>query len=125
MRNFKNYNVWHHAVELVTKIYLIVEHLPQDEMYSLSQQMRRSAVSIPSNIAEGCGRESDKEFRRFIDMALSSAFELETQMIIGDNLFHIHETQIFTPTYNHLIIVQKELNSLRNKLFNEHSARSK
>ena len=125
MRNFKNYNVWHHAVELVTKIYLIVQLLPQNEMYSLSQQMRRAAVSIPSNIAEGCGRESDKEFKRFIDMALSSAFELETQMIIGDSLFHIHEAQIFSPAYDHLIIVQKELNSLRNKLSNEHSARSK
>lgn len=116
MRNFKNYKVWHHAIDLVTRTYEVVQQLPQNEVYSLSQQMRRAAVSIPSNIAEGCGRSSDKEFKRFIEMALSSAFELETQMIIGDNLFHMHESEKYTETYNHLIIVQKELNSLRNRL---------
>lgn len=116
MRNFKNYRVWHHAIDLVTMTYQVVQHLPQNEVYSISQQMRRAAVSIPSNIAEGCGRTSDKEFKRFIEMALSSAFELETQMIIGDNLFQMRESETYTQTYNYLIVVQKELNTLRNRL---------
>jgi four helix bundle protein len=116
MRNFRTYKVWHHAIDLVTKTYQVVQQLPQNEMYSLSQQMRRAVVSIPSNIAEGCGRSSDKEFKRFIEIALSSAFELETQMIIGDNLFQIKESVGYAQTYSHLIIVQKELNALRNKL---------
>lgn len=116
MRNFRTYKVWQHAIILVTNVYELVQHLPQNEIYSLSQQMRRAAVSIPSNIAEGCGRESDKEFKRFIEMALSSAFELETQMIIGDNLFQIKNKPIFDETATLLTQVQKELNSLRNRL---------
>ena len=116
MRNFKNYKVWHHAVQLVTKVYKLVQFLPPHEMYGLCQQMRRAAVSIASNLAEGSGRESDKEFKRFIEMSLSSAFELETQMIISDNIFNIHEIEIYSETYKDMIIVQKELNALRNKL---------
>jgi len=103
-------------MQLVTKVYRLVQFLPPNEMYGLCQQMRRAAVSIASNLAEGCGRESDKEFKRFIEISLSSAFELETQLIISDNIFDIHEIEIYPETYKDVIIVQKQLNSLRNKL---------
>ena len=116
MRDFKTYRVWHHAIELVTKVYQLLILLPASETYTLSQQMRRAAISIASNIAEGCGRDSDKEFGRFVEMSLSSAFELETQMLIGDNLFQISTADIYQETHGLLIRVQKELNSLRNRL---------
>lgn len=116
MRNFKNYNVWNHSIELVSNVYHVVKALPQNEVFGLSQQIRRAAVSIPSNIAEGCGRESEKEFKRFLEVSLSSAFELETQLIIADNLFGLKNENVFDEAYSRLLQVQKELSALRSKL---------
>jgi four helix bundle protein len=75
--------VWQKAMDLVKEIYLLVKHLPKEETYALSDQMRRAAVSIPSNIAEGYGRKSKLEYSRFLDIARGSLYELETQIHIG------------------------------------------
>ena len=77
MRNFKEYHVWKNSHELVLIIYKIVSTLPDLEKYNLNQQMRRAAYSIPSNFAEGCGRGSDKDFNRYLQICLGSAHELE------------------------------------------------
>lgn len=86
MKNFKNLKVWQNGVNIVVEIYKSTEDFPKDEMYGLTGQIKRSAVSIPSNITEGAGRNSDKDFNRFLDVALGSSFELETQLIIANKL---------------------------------------
>ena len=86
MRNFKELIIWQKSRELVKNVYSITEKFPSDERFGLISQMRRAAVSIVSNIAEGCGKESEKEFLRFLETAYSSAFELETQFILSEDL---------------------------------------
>lgn len=81
--------VWNEAIKLVTNIYEIIKNFPKDEIYGLTSQMRRCAVSIPSNIAEGCARFSDKETLKFLSVAIGSASELETQVIISKNIGYI------------------------------------
>ena len=80
---YKDLIVWQKAMELVKETYLLVKKLPKEEIYALSEQMRRAAISIPSNIAEGYGRKSKVEYSRFLDIARGSLFELETQIHIG------------------------------------------
>jgi four helix bundle protein len=116
MRNFRTYKVWQRSIELVSKFYHLTDEIPNKEMYSLTRQMRRAAVSIPSNFAEGSARESDKEFKRFIEMSLGSAFELETQLIIASNLYHLDKHPGYDEAFKLLSHVQAELNALRNRL---------
>ena len=85
--------VWNKSIELVTNIYNITSQFPKEELYGIVNQMRRSAVSIPSNIAEGCARFSDKETLKFLSIAIGSAAELETQLIIKKNLKMYEENE--------------------------------
>jgi len=78
--------VWQKAINLVTEIYVKTQNFPKEELYGLTSQIRRCAVSIPSNIAEGCGRKTNKDFANFLGISLGSAFELETQLTIAKNL---------------------------------------
>ena len=87
--NFRELIIWKKAIDVVTSLYLLVVELPDVEKFGLKSQMSRSAVSIPSNIAEGSGRGTDKGFNRFLDIALSSSYELETQLILSQKLFGI------------------------------------
>lgn len=93
MHNYKELKVWNKAVDLSTAIYSICAEFPVDERYGLKSQMQRSSVSIASNIAEGAGRNSDKEFRHFLSIAYGSCYELETQVIIASNVGLI-ETEV-------------------------------
>ena len=86
MTSHKDLKVWQKGIELVKSIYEITQLFPSNEQLGLVSQMRRAAVSIPSNIAEGCGRNSDKELIHFLYIALGSASELETQIIISQEL---------------------------------------
>ena len=86
MKDFKNLKVWQKGIKMVVEIYKSTKKFPQEELYGLTSQMRRSSVSIPSNIAEGSGRNSDKDFHRFLEISLGSSFELETQIIIAHEL---------------------------------------
>ena len=86
MRNFRNLDIWKNGVGLVKEVYRVSEFLPNNEKYGLKSQITRAAVSIPSNIAEGASRNSDVEFKRFLEIAIGSAFELETQVIIVEEL---------------------------------------
>ena len=89
MKSHKDLEVWKRSVELVTSIYAITKNYPQYEIYGLTNQIRRAAVSIPSNIAEGAARKNPKEFIQFLYIALGSSSELETQIIISYNLNYI------------------------------------
>lgn len=82
MKDFKRLKVWEKGIELSVKVYHLVELLPEHERYGLSSQMTRCAISIPANIAEGSSRDSTKEYKRYLEIALGSAFELETFLIM-------------------------------------------
>jgi len=89
MRTHHDLDVWKLGVDFVTKVYKVTESFPKFEIYGLTNQIRRAAVSIPSNIAEGAGRNSTKEFAQFLSITLGSLAELETQIIIACNLGYL------------------------------------
>lgn len=93
VRTHKDLDVWKKAIDLVTCVYSLTNSFPGKEMYGLTSQIRRSAVSVPSNIAEGATRRSKTEFRQFLYIALSSGAELETQLIIAKNLGYLQEKE--------------------------------
>lgn len=89
MRSFKNLMVWQRSMDLVDKIYEVTRELPDAEKYTLASQIRRAVVSIPSNIAEGCGRETDKEMCHYLDIACGSLNEVETQFLIINKCYPV------------------------------------
>jgi four helix bundle protein len=95
MRTYKKLDVWKSGVELVKKVYIATSGFPKEEMYGLTSQIRRSAISIPSNIAESSARNSTKEFIQFLYIALGSAAELETQLIISKDLGFLRDLSLF------------------------------
>jgi four helix bundle protein len=101
--------VWKRAIELVVKIYKMTDGFPKHEMYGLSQQMRKSAVSIPSNIAEGSGRKGTKEFLQFLSISQGSMAELETQLIIAEKLGYCSGVEA---TFQELDEISKMTNGL-------------
>ena len=88
-RNFRNYKVWQDAVDYATKVYKITSEMPWFEKKGLCDQLQRAVVSISSNIAEGAAKPSDIEFAHFLDTALGSAFEVETQLLIAKNVGYL------------------------------------
>ncbi len=90
MHNYQELKIWQEGRELVKAIYLVSAKFPKEELYGLTSQMRRAAVSIPSNIAEGTGRSGNVELQRFLDFALGSLFELETQTVLASDLGFIN-----------------------------------
>jgi four helix bundle protein len=92
--NFRELKIWKDSIEIVKLIYLLTSELPDDEKFGLKSQLQRCAVSIPSNIAEGSGRSTNKDFRNFLNMGLSSSYELETQLIIINELFQIEIVEL-------------------------------
>jgi len=90
-RTHKDLDAWKEAIQLVEDVYKITRSFPKEEMYGLTSQLRRAAVSIPSNIAEGAARNSTKEFIQFLHMSLGSLSEVETQMIIANRLDYLHD----------------------------------
>jgi four helix bundle protein len=84
MRNFKKLTIWQESMNIVKKVYELSNFLPKEENYGIKSQIQRAAVSVPSNIAEGCSRNSEIEFKRFWEISIGSAFELETQLIINE-----------------------------------------
>jgi four helix bundle protein len=94
--NHKDLEVWKEAMDLVVAIYHFSDVFPEIEKYALVQQLRRAAVSIPSNIAEGCGRKSERETLRFLSIALGSLAEIETQALIAERLNYVqHQKELF------------------------------
>ena len=93
-KGYRQLIVWERAMDLVVEAYELVKRLPKQEQYSLSDQIRRSAISIPSNIAEGNGRNSDKDYIRFLSMARGSQYELETQLMLCTRLGYLSDDDI-------------------------------
>lgn len=93
IKSFKDLRIWQKAIEIVKDIYKMTERFPNNELYGLTSQMRRSAVSLPSNIAEGFKRHHNKEYKQFLYVTLGSSAELETQLIIANELKYINSKQ--------------------------------
>lgn len=91
MKTFRDLLVWQKSMTFVTEIYKVSKPFPKEETFGLTSQIRRSAISIPSNISEGYGREGVKEYLRFLNVAMASLFELQTQLEIAFNLEYIHK----------------------------------
>ena len=104
MHNYKKLNVWVSSISLVKNIYKLTRKFPKDEMFVLTQQLRRAAISIPSNIAEGAGRNSNAQFNNFLQISIGSCYEAETQLIISKELEYISEEELDT--------ISKELDSI-------------
>ena len=104
MHNYKKLNVWVSSISLVKNIYKLTRKFPKDEMFVLTQQLRRAAISIPSNIAEGAGRYSNAQFKNFLQISIGSCYEAETQLIISKELEYISEEELDT--------ISKELDSI-------------
>ena len=114
MNNFRELIVWQKSINLVVAIYEITKEYPKEEKFNLVSQMQRAATSIPSNIAEGAGRNTNALFKQFLTISIGSAHELETQIIISKKLEYINED-----SYNDII---GELSGIQKMLYALHSS---
>lgn len=110
MRDFKKYDVWQLSHSFTLKLYKITSIYPKEELYGLTSQIRRASSSIPTNISEGCGRNSDKEFNQFLNIALGSANETEYLLLLSKDLNYI-SIELYEP-------LEKEINIIKSKIYN-------
>ena len=115
IRSHKDLMVWQKAMSLVERVYAITQHLPKDELYGLTSQIRRAAVAIPANISEGFNRNHIKEYIQFLYIAKASGSELETLLDISNRLY-LQNNQYTEGISNQLTEVLKMLSGLINKL---------
>ena len=115
MHNIKKLDIWMKSIDLVSEIYRITNTFPGIERFGLISQMQRSAVSIPSNIAEGSAKSSNKDFGRFLEISIGSSFELETELLLGFNLNYI-DSDIYNDLQSKISEIQKMIIGFKNKL---------
>jgi four helix bundle protein len=115
MRNFKQLKIWQKGIDIALKTYQLTITFPKEDKYAIVQQMTKASVSIPSNIAEGSSRKSEKDYLRFIELSLGSSFELETQLIISEKLGK-GDQQLLGELRNQLMDEQKMLTRFQQKL---------
>jgi four helix bundle protein len=115
MQNYKDLKVWEKAHEFTLKVYEATKIFPKEEIYSLTNQMRRAASSVPANIAEGCGKNSKLEFAHFLNIALGSANESECFLILSKDLLYLKEER-FIVLYNLINEIKSMLIALINKV---------
>lgn len=115
MKTFRELIVWQKAMSFVTDVYKITKSFPKIEQYGLTSQIQRSAVSVPSNIAEGFGREGLNDYLRFLNIAIASLFELQTQLEIAYNLKYVNK-ETFDYLYELSREIERMLSSLIRKL---------
>lgn len=110
-RNFRNYKVWQDAVDFASRIYKVMADMPWFEKKGLCDQLQRAVVSISSNIAEGAAKPSDADFAHFLDTALGSSFEVETQLLISKNIGYLN-TELYNNLLTDLNETQRQINGL-------------
>ena len=115
MKTFRDILIWQKSMALVTKCYLLTKLFPKDELFSLTSQIKRCSISIPSNIAEGYGRGSDKEYYRFLNISMGSLFEFQTQIEIAFNLGYITNEE-FTSVYDDSREIERMLSAFMSKI---------
>ena len=114
MYNFRELSVWQKSIDFVVRIYEITNEFPSSEKFGLISQMQRAATSIPSNIAEGAGRNTGTSFKQFLTIAIGSAHEIETQIIISKKLGYINEESY--------ILIIADLTSIQKMLYGLHNS---
>ena len=114
-RNFREYKVWQDAVEYASLVYNVTEKMPWFEKKGLCDQLQRAAVLISSNIAEGAARSSSTEFIHFLNYALGSAFEVETQLLVSKNIGYLTD-DIYSQLSNKISSIERQLNGLISSL---------
>lgn len=117
MKTFRDILIWQKSMSLVTKIYTSTNNFPKEEIFGITSQIRRCSVSIPSNVAEGFGRESNKEHLRFLNISLGSLFELQTQLEIAKNIQYL-DVEKFKEIYEDTREIERMLVSFINKIKN-------
>jgi four helix bundle protein len=115
MKDFRSLKVWERSHALTLAIYKVTEGFPKQELYSLTNQIQRAAVSIPANIAEGCGKDSDAELKRYFLIAMGSASELEYLLMLAHDLGYLQE-KIYQSMQTELVETRKMLNAFIQKL---------
>lgn len=115
MRNFRNLDVWVDSMNVAKAVYQITKRLPEEEKFGLSAQMRRCAISISANIAEGSSRRTAVDFARFLEISLGSSFELETYLEIVSSLYEKDQSDLMK-LLDELHILQKRINALRESI---------
>ena len=119
IKSYRELIIWQKSIQVVTKVYKLTRNFPKEELFGLTSQMRRCAISIPSNIAEGFGRNSQGDFKRFLNIALGSTYELQTQIEISLNLEFLN-----IENYNDLMESSLELEKMTNSLASKIKAKS-
>ena len=114
-RSYQDLDVWRLSINLVKEIYRVIEKFPSWEIYVLGSQIRKAAISIPSNIAEGQGRNSSREFRQYLAISLGSLSELETQLIIAQEIRYLTAEEL-DPLLISIDTIRKMLRALSNSL---------
>ena len=117
MRNFRNYDIWINGMNIADNVYSLTDSFPKYETFGLADQLRRAAVSIPSNIAEGCSRTSEAEFAHYLEYSIGSCFEVETQLELAKRRDYISEEQ-FNGLLAMLQTEEKQINQFISKLKN-------
>ena len=115
MHNFRKLDIWIDSVELADMVYCHTEKFPRPEIYGLASQMQRAAVSVPSNIAEGAGKDSDVDFARFLSISLGSLYELETQVEIAHRRTYLSSENYYS-LCTHIESLQKRIYNLHTKI---------
>lgn len=114
IKSYKDLLIWQKGFQIVISTYKLIKDFPQEELNALTSQIKRASVSIPSNIAEGYGRNTDKSFSHFIDISRGSLYELETQLLIAKELEFIQDLDMF----NHVISLINEESKMINAFYN-------
>lgn len=115
MHNFRELKIWKESMELASDVYSMTRDFPKEELYNLTSQINRAIISISANIAEGAGRNGNKEFNQFLGIALGSCFELETLITLSHTFKYI-ETEKFKNINQNIIDLQKMIGGFKNTL---------
>jgi four helix bundle protein len=115
MHRFKDLDIWKLSRQFCSQLYLVTANFPDNEKFGLTNQLRRASVSVPSNIAEGCSRSSNKDFSRFLEIAIGSIYEIETQLLIAFDLGYINQSKLEELLYN-LDLILKMTSKFRTTL---------
>lgn len=115
MKDFRTLKVWEKSHRLVLDIYEVTKPFPKNELYGITSQIQRAAVSVPTNIAEGCGKDSDAELGRFLKIAMGSSSELEYLLLLARDLSYLTDEQ-YNQLQTNLVEVRKMLNAFIQKL---------
>ena len=118
IKSYKDLLIWQKGIKIVCLVYPLVKSFPQEELYALTSQIKRASISIPSNIAEGYGRNTDKSFSPFLDISRGSLFEIETQLLIANELGFITNETLYTEILSQIEEESKMINAFSKTLKN-------